>query len=152
MELLVVIVVIVIIAAIAIPGLLAYRRSANEGSAIATLRTLHNAELTYQATNRQGNFAGSLSVLRDVSLIDSALAAGAKNGYAFFGDRIDSSSDSLASVFYSAVPIKSTGIDRSGTRRFGVSTDGVIHFSELDPSTHFESVAAVESAPALTSK
>ena len=49
-ELLIVVVIIGIIAAIAIPNLLAARRSANEGSAIASLRTVHGAEMTYQAT------------------------------------------------------------------------------------------------------
>ena len=40
-ELLIVVVIIGIIAAIAIPNLLAARRSANEGSAASSLRTIH---------------------------------------------------------------------------------------------------------------
>ena len=57
-ELLIVVVIIGIIAAIAIPNLLASRRSANEASAISTLRSYHGAQATYQATTGQGNFAG----------------------------------------------------------------------------------------------
>ena len=55
-ELLIVVVIIGIIAAIAIPNLLAARRSANEGSAVSSLRTIHGAEATYQATTGNGNF------------------------------------------------------------------------------------------------
>ena len=53
-ELLIVVVIIGIIAAIAIPNLLAARRAANEGSAIASLRTLHGAQSTYFATHGNG--------------------------------------------------------------------------------------------------
>ena len=56
-ELLIVVVIIGIIAAIAIPNLLAARRSANEGSAVSALRTMHGAEATYQATAGNGNFS-----------------------------------------------------------------------------------------------
>ena len=69
-ELLIVVVIIGIIAAIAIPNLLASRRAANEGSAIASLRTYHSAQLSYQSTTGAGNYAGdsstnSFTVLRD---------------------------------------------------------------------------------------
>ena len=57
-ELLIVVVIIGIIAAIAIPNLLAARRSANEGSAISAMRTLHGANVTYSATNGNGKYAG----------------------------------------------------------------------------------------------
>ena len=60
-ELLIVVVIIGIIAAIAIPNLLAARRSANEGSAISSLRTIHGAEMTYQATTGAGNYAGAVA-------------------------------------------------------------------------------------------
>src|SRR5499433_4426903 len=59
-ELLIVVAIIGIIAAIAIPNLLAARRAANEGSAISSLRTLHGAQMTYQATNGSGDFAGAV--------------------------------------------------------------------------------------------
>lgn len=49
-ELLIVVVIIGIIAAIAIPNLLAARRSANEGSAVSSLRTTHGAQMTYSST------------------------------------------------------------------------------------------------------
>ena len=60
-ELLIVVVIIGIIAAIAIPNLLAARRSANEGSAISACRTLHGAQMTYASTYGNGNYAGATS-------------------------------------------------------------------------------------------
>src|SRR5215831_835889 len=46
-ELLIVVAIILIIAAIAIPNLIAARMRANEASAVATIRTIDTAELTY---------------------------------------------------------------------------------------------------------
>ncbi|MBA2527160.1 MAG: type II secretion system protein, partial [Pyrinomonadaceae bacterium] len=50
-ELLIVVAIIGILAAIAIPNLLASRRAANEASAQSSLRTIHNCQATYRATN-----------------------------------------------------------------------------------------------------
>jgi type IV pilus assembly protein PilA len=46
-ELLIVVAIILIIAAIAIPNLLRARIAANEASAVASIRTLNTAEVTY---------------------------------------------------------------------------------------------------------
>src|SRR5215211_1411483 len=82
-ELLIVVAIIGIIAAIAIPNLLASRRAANEGSAQSSLRTIHSAQVTYQATAGNGAFAASLGVLNGQSLVDTVLAGGTKSGYDF---------------------------------------------------------------------
>jgi len=74
-ELLIVVAIIGIIAAIAIPNLLASRRSANEGSAQSSIRTIHSSQATYQATAGNGSFAGSLATLNGQNLIDPVLAA-----------------------------------------------------------------------------
>lgn len=83
-ELLIVIAVIAILAAIAIPNLLASRQSANEASAIGSLRTLNSAEQTYHS--RLGKF-GALSDLLAQKLIDpvlaSATSANPKSGYGY---------------------------------------------------------------------
>lgn len=71
---------ILIIAAIAIPSLLGARIAANESSAVASIRTLNTAEISYSATHNAG-FTCSLSDLSEV--IDSKLASGQKSGYAF---------------------------------------------------------------------
>ena len=90
-ELLIAVVVIGIIAAIAIPNLLAARRSANEGSAVSALRSYHSAQATYQATTGNGNYAGvpfstnAFTVLAANRLIDAKLGSGTKAGYTFAG-------------------------------------------------------------------
>ncbi len=49
-ELLIVVAIILIIAAIAIPNLLRARISANEASAVSSLRTMNTACITYDST------------------------------------------------------------------------------------------------------
>ena len=49
-ELLIVVAIILIIAAIAIPNLLRARMAANESSAVASIRTVNTAMITYTAT------------------------------------------------------------------------------------------------------
>src|SRR5437879_9004598 len=53
-ELLIVVAIILIIAAIAIPNLIRSRMAANEASAVATLRTLTTAFVTYSTTYGNG--------------------------------------------------------------------------------------------------
>jgi prepilin-type N-terminal cleavage/methylation domain-containing protein len=62
-ELLIVVAIIGIIAAIAVPGMLRARMSANEASAIASLRALHSAQSTYSSSCGQGGYATSLAIL-----------------------------------------------------------------------------------------
>ncbi|MGQ0541175.1 MAG: type II secretion system protein [Blastocatellia bacterium] len=143
-ELLIVVVIIGIIAAIAIPNLLAARRSANEGSAISSLRTLHGAQMTYSATNGAGNFAGAVgagttAALTDLGpdgaagvglgprLIDAVLANGTKSNYVFVGGRTVAAAATPATFFYSTIPSSGSGLTQTGTRRFGVATPGVIY-------------------------
>src|SRR5213080_4116050 len=49
-ELLIVVAIILIIAAIAIPNLLRAKIAANESSAVASLRTINTAEVTYSSS------------------------------------------------------------------------------------------------------
>lgn len=127
-ELLIVVVIIGIIAAIAIPNLLAARRSANEGSAISALRTLHGAEMTYQSTTGAGSY-GTLAQLGTASVIDSVLAAGTKSGYNFTLGKVDATTGATATpASFAAVakPTTTAGVTATGTRDFGIATEGVI--------------------------
>ena len=98
-ELLIVVAIILVIAAVAIPNLLRSRMSANEASAIASLRTILTSEIVYSASYTVG-FAANLTSLSDggapanctppavpaaasACLIDSTLASGTKSGYLF---------------------------------------------------------------------
>ena len=124
-ELLIVVVIIGIIAAIAIPNLLAARRAANEGSAISSCRTIHGAELTYASTTGNGNY-GSLTVLGTANLIDSTLAAGQKSGYTFTESDVVAAAGTSAKFAVLAVPVTASGVTATGTRQFGIETEGVI--------------------------
>ena len=136
-ELLIVVCIIGIIAAIAIPNLLASRRAANEGSAQSSLRTIHSAEGTFQATIGSGNFGnlggaactpdGSANLCGQ-SLVDRLLGRGSKSGYNFAVTKTDLvSGTSPASFYATAVPQVTSGVGKTGTRRFGVATNGTLH-------------------------
>src|SRR3954468_18580241 len=62
-ELLIVVAIILIIAAIAIPNLLRARMAANEASAVASVRTVNTAEITYNSTYPTVGFAPALTNL-----------------------------------------------------------------------------------------
>ena len=68
LELLIVVAIILIIATIAIPSLLRSRQSAQESSAVAQLRTINTAEVTYIGNN-QGSY-GDVASLITQGLID----------------------------------------------------------------------------------
>src|SRR5947208_9919264 len=78
LELLIVVAIILIIATIAIPSLLRSRQSAQESSAVAQLRTINTAEVTYLSSN-QGAY-GSLPQLITQGLLDTRFA-GSVSGY-----------------------------------------------------------------------
>ncbi len=127
-ELLIVVVIIGIIAAIAIPNLLAARRSANEGSAISSLRTLHGAQMTYQATSGGGNYSPDLITLAGPGLVDSVLGGGVKSGYDFEMSSEVAGAGTPAIFAATATPSAATGgVTDTGTRDFAISTEGVIH-------------------------
>jgi prepilin-type N-terminal cleavage/methylation domain-containing protein len=126
-ELLIVVVIIGIIAAIAIPNLLAARRSANEGSAISAMRTLHGAQATYASTYGNSEYAPNLASLgNNTGLIDSVLALGSKSGYVFVVTSDPSTSTRPPTFMASTIPSTPSGITATGTRNFCIETNGVI--------------------------
>ncbi len=154
-ELLIVVVIIGIIAAIAIPNLLAARRSANEGSAVSAMRTLHGAQMTYASTYGNGNYAGdvgagtttALTDLGTPGLVDGVLATGTKSGYNFVGGRVASTTTAPAQFFFSANPTTATGVTATGARRFGIATEGVIMADSSAPSTAYTQATVATGTP-----
>jgi hypothetical protein len=109
--------------------------AANEASAVAGLRVLNTAEVTYAATFPSRGFACALSDLggmgagggpseHQAMLIDPRLAQGRKNGYVFRLTGCDGTPASKYNI--SAVPADSG----SGTRAFCGDESAVIRFSE----------------------
>jgi len=145
-ELLLVVAIIGIIASIAIPNLLASRRAANEGSAQSSLRTIQSCELTYQATEGRGDY-GTLAALRGQFLTDQVLGSGTKSGYDFVAT--PSAPGVRPALFYAtATPVIASGVGKTGTRRFGISEDGVLH-GDAFSLTAYANEAAVRAAPGM---
>jgi prepilin-type N-terminal cleavage/methylation domain-containing protein len=121
-ELLIVITIIGIIAAIAVPNLLASRRAANEGSAQQSMRTIASCEMTYFHTGGSGTYA-DMPTLGVAVLTDSVLSSGTKSGYSFV---INPVAGTLPQYWAYAIPTTTSGIGKTGTRRFAISDDGVL--------------------------
>lgn len=155
-ELLIVIVIIGILAALAVAGLLASKRSANEGSCIASLRMLHSAQMTYASSIGKGEYLGDigagtltgLAQLNSIGLIDTILGGGTKSGYRIVGGREASSATTTAQFFFSAIPISSGVVTGTGIHRIGVATDGVLK-SDTTDTLHYADVNAVLAAPPI---
>ena len=78
LELLIVVAIILIIATIAIPSLLRSRQVAHETSAVANLKTLNTAQISY--TTVSGGTYGTMTDLINAALIDSRFS-GTISGY-----------------------------------------------------------------------
>jgi type IV pilus assembly protein PilA len=133
-ELLIVVAVILIISAMAVPNFLRSRLRANEASAVASLRTINTAAITYSITYPDMGFPALLTTMGGANpcatatsaqacLIDDALAQGTKSGYLF------------AVIGDGAVPSFSfivTGtpqvVGGSGQRMFCTDQTGMIHY------------------------
>src|SRR6202158_4430797 len=127
-ELLIVVAIILIIAAIAIPNLIRSRIAANEGSAVALLRTLNTSAMSYISS--YGNYPSSLASLGPAStpssttadLVDSVIGRdpATKSGYTFVWAAIGSPATAYS---ITATPV-TQGV--SGQRGFFTNQSGVI--------------------------
>ncbi len=133
-ELLIVVAIILVIAAMAIPSYLHARIAANESSAVAALRTLNTAQITYNSSYPTVGYASSLTALSGTScnsptsssacLIDTALAAGLRNGYTF--TLTPGSGTPLPAYTVNASPVQA---GYSGARYFCSFQDAVVRAS-----------------------
>ena len=80
-ELMIVVALIAVILGIAIPSMVAARKSANEASALSGLRSLTSVCQMYRTRYR--HFPPNLSTLRDAGFIDQTFGSGQKSGYRF---------------------------------------------------------------------
>ena len=133
-ELLVVVAIILIISAIAIPNLLQARVAANEASAVASLRTITTAQITYVSSYPTAGYASTLTALGGTTcspadetsacLIDTQLASGSKSGYSF--GLITTGSNPADQYVVTGMPLGS-----SGNRSYCSTESGAIF---LDPT------------------
>ncbi len=135
-ELLIVVALILIIAAIAIPSLTSAKIHADEASAVASLRAINTAELSYQAS--YGGYADSLAKLggadpcsksaETACLLDQSLAGGVKSGYNFAAVGNSPANGMNTSYVAGAAPVV---FDRTGRRLFCSTDKNVIR---VDPN------------------
>jgi type IV pilus assembly protein PilA len=132
-ELLIVVAIILIIAAIAIPNLLRARIAANEASAVASLRTINTANITYNSNynayatslSNLGPSNGATPTSTTADLLDSVLAptggvnTSQKSGYTF--NYV--SPVALVGYTVNAVP---TSPNNTGVNYFYTDASGVI--------------------------
>jgi type IV pilus assembly protein PilA len=135
-ELLIVVAIILIIAAIAIPNLLRARIAANESSAVASIRTLNTAQISYNSAYPTIGFAGSLSALSGTCnastaptsagacLIDTQLSSGTKSGYSFQMTGVSGTPASSYQAIGTPISANTTGV-----RSFCSVADAVVRYS-----------------------
>lgn len=99
-----------------------YGLADNERCTMLDLRTLHGAQMTYAATEGNGNF-GLFPALADMYLIRRSLATYTSRGYSYQVEINNSTAVQPASFKIRATP-QTYGI--TGRRSFFIGTDGVI--------------------------
>jgi len=141
LELLIVVAIVLILASIGVPYLLRARTSANETAAVASLRHIKTAELSYYEAYPSVGYAAKLQDLggsgspctplpTSACLIDNNLAtavpgSGGKSGYQFAATGISSGSPQNTIFVVGASPLDS---GHSGSRDFCSTHDGGMLF------------------------
>ncbi len=145
-ELLIVVAIILIIAAIAIPNLLRARMAANESSAVASIRTVTTAQVTYQIAYPTVGYSTTLLDLggalgaactassTSACLLDSVLSnngnpvGSGKSGYSFTSGTGTNVGGLNTGYTVLAIPLQ---INQTGVRAFCAEEDGVVR---VDPA------------------
>lgn len=134
-ELMIVIAIIAIIAAIAIPSLLSSRKSANETSAVATLKALFTAETQFRIMRKNGRNYGTFTELSQNNLYIQWEAygdfTGVKAGYQFWllTQTVGGAGATVAKFQVIATPAG----NEEGDRAFMVNQDGQIYYTTVLP-------------------
>ena len=139
-ELLIVMSVMLILMTLGIPQLLKLRKTANETSAMNSVRTIGQAELSYSSTYPANGFACTLAALggaqssgaptpQSAQILAPDLASGQKAGYTFAITNCTkvtvNNQDMFTSFQVTAVP---NSVGRTGDRGFCSDENNVIKF------------------------
>ena len=124
LELMIVVTVLSIITTLAIPGLMNAKKSANEASAIGSLKAFTQTQLQYRL--RYGTFAGVADLVA-VGMVDSGFADLEKAGYSF----LDSVAPDTSNWAIEGRPQVNGD---TGDRYFFVDSSGVIRYQSGSPA------------------
>ena len=133
-ELLIVVAVILIISAMAVPNFLRSRMHANEASAVASLRMINTAAITYSITYPDLGFPAQLTTMGGANpcatassaqacLIDGTLSQGNKSGYNFVW-----TGDGALPSFSFIITGTPQVVGGSGQLMYCTDQTGVIHY------------------------
>ncbi len=118
LELLIVVAIILIIATIAIPSLLRSRQAANESRAVAQLRTINTAQVTYMS-GASGNYGGITDLINGGFLPENF--SGTVAGYTY--------TITLSSANTNYVTVANAVSDNTGKFDYYSGPDGVVRYS-----------------------
>ncbi len=139
-EVMIVLAAISLLAGVAIPQLMPTRQAAEEGSAIASVRQLMNAQTQYSVT--RGKEFATLAELAEAGLVSEQLADGEDAGYLFEVEPKEN-----AGYAVTAVPVEESDFPR---RRFYGDETGVIRYTgDGTPATSSSSSLGGDSSVAL---
>jgi len=142
-ELLIVVAIILIIAAIAIPNLLRAKISANESSAVSSIRTINTAQISYESSYPTVGYAATVAALgpststgcttpssANACLIDwivsqATAPTSAKAGY-YFGMGATTTNGVNMGYTVGGAP---AGFNQTGVRGFCSNADAVIRYT-----------------------
>lgn len=141
-EIVVVIVFLSILMVISVPLLQKAIMRANDGSAIAAMRVVGQAENNVFIST--GKYL-TLEELKNKSHVDELVGSGTKSGYNFQLTLINSSPE--PNYLFSAKPISPSGITKSGSHRLGISKDSVIYEDTTNLTDFFTTIAELTVAP-----
>ena len=156
---------VLLVAAIAIPNLLRSKVSANEATAVGSLRTVVTAQVTYGSMFPTRGFAANLSALgpnpdgstaetaQHANLIDGTLGGAkctakewcVKSGYRFQM----ASSNCIQRRCLEFVAVATPETNTNGARNFCATSDGVIRFKAGEPMLEMVTAAACKGWEAL---
>jgi prepilin-type N-terminal cleavage/methylation domain-containing protein len=120
LELLIVVAIILIIATIAIPSLLRSRQAANESAAVASVRTITTAEVTYLSSS--GGSYGDIAMMVVAGLLDNGFNA-TKGGYNY--------SVTVAAGGVDYTIFASPASTNNGRYAYYSTQDGVVRYSTV---------------------
>lgn len=139
-ELLIVMSVMLILMTLAIPQLLKLRKTANETSAVQSVRTIGQGELQYNSAYPANGFSCSLATMggtpgsgaptnQGAQVLDQGLASGSKSGYTFNITNCTkvtvNNQDMFTGYQITAVPIS---VGRTGDRGYCMDENNIIKF------------------------